>query len=692
MKRKLTSILLFSALLAGGASTFVSCTDNESDNAYNTSATLAGVIAQQKTELEKLNTELAKKVDQATYDAEKAAIEERIKKNEDLLNNTALKDLAAYGTLNEAIEASEAYNGLKSEIAAIQKLQAEDKEAAEKMEKALLDSIKSLGSRVSSIEEMDAKMQTALDYLVNKNLANVAINATENPVTGYWNAAFLGSQLNLASSFYGTAAQGSKTFGVEGGDVLGKNGNAGYIYVSLNPTELDPACITKLTLVDSQGNEADGFKLGDLENTNKVLTYGYSRAAATSANGFYQIPVIATDPKKPFDLNKGELAAVAKDVLAELKNPKANNFQLREAAKALYGAGSSINNALKAYTVKAEYYLYDATTGELVKKSQVAPTYNVAAFNVKPLSFNFLKDNEKLNNLGQKFAGFSLENYAIANASDKLRSFAQALNVEITSDKADNFYVYSVLASNNIVCKQEGKDVVMYKHDDSWSEVNDGDFTYWTWTAGESGKEAYHTFPNSTLEVEKHLSNGVEEYVYVIKTKDNTIADMLAEVNKQLSDKLSPVQDKLNAAADRYDNVIGHVSDLISRIGAKVGSANKLLQPTILYIGNDGKYHPMSTIGGRLGTRLVGVGETTIFATSWNAELLAPAYKKSVSIDGGAEVTLVDGTSAAKPFAGSTSKLVLNIKKAGNYTITYKAVDYSGVEVEKTFHVTAVAE
>ncbi len=50
------------------------------------------------------------------------------------------------------------------------------------------------------MEEMQNKMKTALDFLVNKNLSNIAINATENPVTGYWNAAFLGSQLNLISS------------------------------------------------------------------------------------------------------------------------------------------------------------------------------------------------------------------------------------------------------------------------------------------------------------------------------------------------------------------------------------------------------------------------------------------------------------------------------------------------------------
>ena len=63
MKRQLTSILLFSALLVGGASTFVSCTDHESDSAYNTSISLADAIAKQKTALENADDLLQQQID-----------------------------------------------------------------------------------------------------------------------------------------------------------------------------------------------------------------------------------------------------------------------------------------------------------------------------------------------------------------------------------------------------------------------------------------------------------------------------------------------------------------------------------------------------------------------------------------------------------------------------------------------------
>lgn len=60
MKRQVTSILLFSALLVGGASTFVSCKDTESDALYDSNGKVAEVIAKQFKQISDLSGELAK--------------------------------------------------------------------------------------------------------------------------------------------------------------------------------------------------------------------------------------------------------------------------------------------------------------------------------------------------------------------------------------------------------------------------------------------------------------------------------------------------------------------------------------------------------------------------------------------------------------------------------------------------------
>ena len=670
MKRQLTSILLFSALLVGGASTFVSCTDNESDSAYNTSVSLADAIAQQKAKLAQVTEDLQNLTDQTD------AIKEQVAANKRLLTETALAGLAQYGTLDAALQNSDYLNGqlegIRGEIQAINDLYASDKEAAQAYKAALEEKLAGLDEAVANEAEAREALQIeydkAFDYLINKKLDNIAINATENPVTGYWNAAFLGSQLNLASSFYGVAAEGNEDWGVKANQVLGKNGNAGYLYVSLNPTEIDPSLV-KVELVNSQGEPAKGFKLGDIEKTDKVLTYGYSRAA--SANGFYQIPVIASDPQNDdIALDKGSLKEAAQTVLGELKNPKANDFDLTKVAAALYK--NNLNNKLTAYTVKATYHLYDPSLKKLVEKHAVAQ-YNVAAFAVKPLSFNFAKDNQYLD----KLSGWSMENLLVPYLSERLKRFASGIKVDVTYEGNKEINVYTILAAPGVhasAIKADGSVDLLDKNN-----------------------EPIQNIPNVSEKTEKSVDTTVAgetltTNIIVLKSTDESIAKVLDSVNKTIAKQLDPIKNNIINAGEKWDNMASKVNNVLKKVYSKIGSANRLLEPTILYLDNNNNPNTLSTLGGRLGTRFVGLGSTTLYATSWTAELLAPAYLKSVYVvEDGAEITLADGkTSAKTPFDGT--RLIFTAKKTGKYTIVYKAVDYSGVEVEKTFNVNVVAE
>lgn len=705
MKRQLTSILLFSALLVGGASTFVSCTDHESDSAYNTSISLADAIAKQKAELTDLNNELAKKVDKTTDALEKQALSDRIQENKDAID--ALGDkFGDYADLDAAIAASKAYTDDKVTEAKdvlnqkIEQLRGDDEAAREQLKAALMEKITANGEAISN--EADARKQLqdnydmAFDFLINKNLNSIAINATENPVLGYFNAAFVGSQLNLASSFYGTAAQNNQDWDIAKGDFL-NDGNAGEIYVSLNPTEIDPRCITSLKLVDSQGNEAKGFELGQLQNTSRVLTYGFTKAASVSSNGFYAIPVKAVDPANDdFSLNKGELKEAAKNVIAKLQNPKESSLNLSQIATALY---SSVNNQLKAYTVKAEYYLWNPQTMKLVKKSAVAPTYNMAAFAVKPLSFNTLKDNQSLKNLG-----LALDKYMLPTLSDKLGKFMNALDFQIKNENGMQIKMYSMVSGKNVYAYQNGKNVVIvnigtgdsftlentqiskdlsgfnYDHNiyefyQDWYQASDGNY-----------------YPTYGLKPKNDLVTENYERVYVLETTDNTIDELIGSINDQIGTQLQPVKDAITNAATKWDNAITPVNNLLHKINAHISDVNQLLQPTMLYKSTKtNSWNVLSTLKGTRGTRMTGTGSTVLVATSWTGELLAPAYKKSVYVKGnpaGAKVTLMDGKTPAKKFAGSTQKVLFTATAKDNYTIVYEAVDYSGVSVKKEYNIT----
>lgn len=676
MKRQLTSILLFSALLVGGASTFVSCTDHESDSAYNTSISLADAIAKEKQALIEITNKLETKADHA---ADKAALEARINENRRLIDALGEK-FGDYANLDAAVAASKAYTDEKVTEAKdvlnqkIEQLRGEDESAREQLRAALMEKITANGEAISN--EADARKQLqdnydmAFDYLINKNLNSIAINATENPVLGYFNAAFVGSQLNLAASFYGTVAQPMQDWeNCSPGDLL-NNGNAGEIYVSLNPTEIDPRCITSLKLVDSQGNEAKGFELGQLQNTSRVLTYGFTKAAAeVSANGFYAIPVKAVDPANDdFSLNKGELKEAAKNVIAKLQNPKKSSLNLSQIATALY---SSVNNKLKAYTVKAEYYLWNPETMEFVKKSAVAPTYNMAAFAVKPLSYHTLDGNQSLKNLG-----LALDKYMIPTLSDKLGKFMNALDVKVElSEDQKNLNVYTIVALADVT-------------------VHYDEATKKAWFV-KNGAPIDGSEIKNVTEVKEITSTDLEgghvQKVYKIKTTDSTIADVVKALNDQLGTKLQPVKDAIQNAANKWDSAIQPVNTLLHKINAKIGNVNELLQPTMLYKSTKtNSWNTLSTLKGKLGTRMTGTnGSTVLVATSWTGELLAPAYKKKVYVkEPGANVTLMDGTSAKTPFSGSVQKVLFTATAPGPYTIVYEAVDYSGVSVKKEYHIT----
>lgn len=615
MKRQLTSILLFSALLVGGASTFVSCTDHESDSAYDTSVSQIAKLTELNKwlgALKETNPDLA------------SAIDARIQANMDVIKDGVYADRERF---EAAIQGSEAYQNLKGKVkgvddrvSALERLRLTDAEAAKKITDALNERLNSVSGSLNS----------ALDALLEQKLDGITVNAMENPVTGYWNASFIGLNMKLASSFYGVAAEGNEDWDVKTNQVLGKGGNAGYLYVSLNPTEIDPSLVKVVELVNSQGEPAKGFKLGDIDNTDKVLTFG-TKAASVSANGFYQVPVIASDPQNDgVEFDKGALAAAAKNALNELRNPKSNDLDLSLIASALY---KNIP-VLTAYGVKAEYYLYNPDTKNLELKKTVkhaVSDYDIAAFAVKPVSFNFLKDNATLD----KLSGWAVENFRLPSLSSKLDKVIDALNVEISYDKADEFYTYSVITPNGLFCQQEGNDVVIYGQG---TNIDNGQLV---------DGELYR-IKNATVE-KKFVSTGgtATEFVFVIKTKDSTIADLLASANKQIAGKLQPIKDVLSKTGSKWENVIAKVNPLLQKVSSKIGSANKLLQPTILYVDQNGNPNTLSTIGGRLGTRFVGTGATTLYATSWTAELFAPAYKKSISVkadkaenEGGATVTL----------------------------------------------------
>ena len=559
MKRQLTSILLFSALLMGGTSTFVSCTDHESDNAYNASISIADAVAKQFDALKLANQQLQANID-------------------DLKSDVATnKDKIA------ALEAQVAANK-----AAIENLNGTWTEKFQKLNTQLNESIGALGDRATALEE-------AVDKINGQLPAELA-------------------KLNQA--------------------------------------------IQDIAELKTKSKEVDELQK-KLDELNEKL---YGKLA-----GEGDINTL----KDAIDTINGQLKEAAKNVLAKLQDPKSTSLSLSGLASALY---SNLNNQLTAYGVQASWKQKDQNGNEVEKV--VTSEIKLAAFAVKPLSFDFLANNSKLDNL-------SLDRFMLpTNLSEKLKGISGLdFNHIIDPSTGKTIEVATIVAVPGVKIVPNGKDLDII-------QISDGKVLNTIKNASIEGEEKE---VNKDISIEGSTGSAtLTTYIYQIKVKDDTMKDLITDLNKNLSTTLGPVKTALdwaNTLAGKYDQNVAKVNNLIKKVEGVIKNVNKYLQPAIMFKADNGSWNFVST-GSHFATSFVGVGATPLVATSYTAELLAPAYKKQLYVkEAGAEI-LVNGKATKSAFNGQIQKVVFNASKAGNYTIVYKAIDYSGKVVEKNFYVT----
>ena len=564
MKRQLTSILLFSALLMGGASTFVSCTDHESDNAYNASISIADAVAKQLDALKLANQQLQANID-------------------DLKSDVATnKDKIA------ALEAQVAANK-----AAIENLNGTWTEKFQKLNTQLNESIGALGNRATALEE-------AVDKINGQLPAELA-------------------KLNQA--------------------------------------------IQDIAELKTKSKEVDELQK-KLDELNEKL---YGKLA-----GEGDINTL----KDAIDTINGQLKEAAKYVLAKLQDPKSTSLNLSGLASALY---SNLNNQLTAYGVQASWKQKDQKGNEVEKV--VTSEIKLAAFAVKPLSFDFLANNSKLDNL-------SLDRFMLpTNLSEKQKGISGLdFNNIIDPSTGKTIEVATIVAVPGVKIVPNGTDLDIIQISDGkkLNTIKNAYIVSWEKASKDISIEVNGEAGSASG------STTLDTYIYQIKVKDDTMKDLIADLNKNLSTTLGPVKTALdwaNTLAGKYDQNVAKVNNLIKKVEGVITNVNKYLQPAIMFKADNGSWNFVST-GSHFATSFVGVGATPLVATSYTAELLAPAYKKQLYVkEAGAEI-LVNGKATKSAFNGQIQKVVFNASKAGNYTIVYKAIDYSGKVVEKNFYVT----
>ena len=789
MKRQLTSILLFSALLVGGASTFVSCKDYDSDAAYEAQAqankTIAQLIAQQAKDVEDLNLKLqAIKSCSCTDEKTRKMIEDQIASNtkiiaelkrqmtDNITNDEAVKNaiatltkktiLGSYADLNTAIQESDAYKNIMLKLAGNNKELADsvktiwgdlygDTETGKvgitknvdqllqdmKYTKALaqadsqrIDTLcthlyteianatnkvvgmiptdekingmigsqladyytkTQIDSKIKGLQGQIDTLKNSVDDILNKQVSGIIIQASESPITGYENTPF-GVQVNFLGAYYGHADEGVEFAGkkLAGTLISDAADNAGIIYVTVNPANVKPSAIS-LKLVDSQGNVAP-YKL-EWANTDKILTAGVSRAVSTSKNGFYAVKVSLDEES----LNKAkvwtsedaqELKSVAKNLLDKLRHPKSTNLQLGNIASTI---NSTFNNRLKLYAVEATW-TQRGLDGKLVEK-KVTSDYKLAASPMSPLSFEFLKDGinvdlptiptlqSKINFNNYKFTWTPIEHMGNVKTKVTLEGIPDVDNIKING----NVWVPKPEVGVTIV----GKDKITGKLGEDGKTV--------VFDLSSLGATADVTIGSvkinpEDVQVSVGKTNGeydvtipMDEFNKIIDNINNQVGNMIGNVNG--------IVDKVNKYTDAIDGqLISRINTYINKFENLLTKSNSLLQPAMFYRTNGGSFGQLARVAeGASYLKLNGSEASTVFvASSYTAELLAPAYMKEITVDGGATLTGAGQSGSKVVLKNGQYKVGFKATKAGVYTITYNAVDYFGKTVSKKFYVKVV--
>jgi hypothetical protein len=620
----------------------------------------------------------------------------------------------------------------------------------------------SIGALRTDISDLIGKYDIILG-MYDKLVTGVSVEATTNSVLG--SLIVPGYSSTVLAAYYGTMADGvefptvrSKYF-ANGDDVENYFGGItlssqltkskgetvvqqpGDIYLTVNPNDVDYSGIN-LSLVNSQGVEAPGFSIGALQETNKVLTFGYTRA---SSNGFYvshaSIDDVASVEK--ISIDKSSLKSSATSVLSQLKS--GNYFS---SAKSLATVAAtllkSVNNTLPAYAVKA-------TWNDGVKDRSVTSRYSIAATAVPALSYKFgqgVSANVSLprvpsvqtilNNFNLDFSDLNFDiDFSKMFGEDSIVisvPLNMIFDIEIdTKDVVPDVDVKINTDSVKVVATITGSPTL--NEGAITAEIYDKEAADGTVTqdvkitvaadainmdsvgvkvTSLSGIQVTPTvtIPMDKLKITLNSADAVDDsksqFVLdksvdvVIRTdmlKQILDADKLSEsVNSMLNDKLSFLTD-ITSSLDgtSFDTYINQINSLLSKIETFLNKdPNSYLQPVLLC--NNGSSLAQVSAMRQLPTTISlsgGEASAVLYGTSYTAEIIAPAYKKYV------EVYKLNGSGNWEPYAtgnnaaygtgtvvdGDRVKFGFHATETGLYRVVYQALDYAGKVAGRSYYI-----
>ena len=711
MKRKLTSILLMSALLVGGASTFVSCKDFDGDSVAENNAKVAGLDALLQEKIQELNA-LKTKVDGQGEKIDDLL--SRVATAEDKLNSLIWivdyeSELRAWALAQKDDQLLDYLYGLKSVCPDYEDLvtkqylaqycSADTKEFVDAIEDCInkkiaeycklegLQSVEDFMNLVNKIPEFvevavqkltelegqDKLFQARFDNLVT----GIKVDMVKNHVFGMLNTPF-GLKTSVLGAFYGENTSNIDEFpstrkayfagssaSLDGITLTGATheigelkSDAGEIFVTVNPDTVDFSGYA-LDLVSRSGKAAPGITPLALIADNTPVT---TRATGVSnGQGGYAARVEVKDPEAiKLNLDVKELARVAKNTWTNLRHN--HTVDVKGLAETIYKSfdGSAPQDY---YAVRSDKH---AVTGD----------YQISAFAFKPLGFATL-DNVDLTkyNVPQ-----------IPSLEDKLGAYIKNITFDdITVGEIKAMEVIAAEGGINIikVLDETGTDIT--------ASLADGENNVKGALKIENTIEGYAVTVPFTKVVREEVTAGSGLYKYTATISVDGVQDLVDQINNTIQDKITSVKNTATSKLAAIDTkIINRLNKVVNVFNDKFHNLNYYLQP-MMFVGDDnGDLFRLSEVLAAA-TPVAANGNSAqlwFHPTSGTAELLAPAYMKYVEVQTiqGGKATINDTDKNNITFNGKDNALLVKFEK-GVYRVIYQAVDFYGYTSTKVYYV-----
>ena len=708
MKRKLTSILLMSALLVGGASTFVSCKDFDGDSVAENNAKLAGLDALLQEKIQELN-DLRTKVDGQGEKIDDLL--SRVATAEDKLNSLIWivdyeSELRAWALAQKDDQLLDYLYGLKSVCPDYEDLvtkqylaqycSADTEEFVDAIEDCInkkiaeycklpgLQSVEDFmnlvneiptfveaaAQKLTELEGQDKLFQARFDNLVT----GIKVDMVKNHVFGMLNTPF-GLKTSVLGAFYGENTSNIDEFpstrkayfagssaSLDGITLTGATheigelkSDAGEIFVTVNPDTVDFSGYA-LDLVSRSGKAAPGLTSLALIADNTPVT---TRATGVSnGQGGYAARVEVKDPEAiKLNLDVKELARVAKNTWTNLRHN--HTVDVKGLAETIYKSfdGSAPQDY---YAVRSDKH---AVTGD----------YQISAFAFKPLGFATL-DNVDLTkyNVPQ-----------IPSLEDKLGAYIKNITF-------DDITVGEIKAMEVVVAESDANKIKVINENGDEITLADGENNVkGALQITNTGEGYVVTVPFTKVVRENTTTSGAYKYTATISV--DGVQDLVDQINNTIQDKIESVKNTATSKLAAIDTkIINRLNKVVNVFNDKFHNLNYYLQP-MLFVGDDnGDLFRLSEVLAAA-TPVAANGNSAqlwFHPTSGTAELLAPAYMKYVEVQTiqGGKATINDTDKNNITFNGKDNALLVKFEK-GVYRVIYQAVDFYGYTSTKVYYV-----